>query len=164
MTLYGAYHRKVGILSQMYLLTLNHYEILLPYGNNIHEFKKKHRFICFIFLLQQGGAASPVLLETTIYTVNNEICAARYMTLPTPAVVTENMICAGLLDVGGRDACQGDSGGPLYYQYDQDGSRVSLIVGVVSWGHGCANETFPGVSTAVSPYTDWITSTIENMP
>ncbi|CAH2054928.1 unnamed protein product, partial [Iphiclides podalirius] len=99
----------------------------------------------------QGGPASSVLLDTTIYTVNNELCAERYLTLPNPGIVTENMICAGLLDIGGRDACQGDSGGPLYLG--------DIIVGVVSWGHGCANATFPGVSTAVSPYTDWIVAT-----
>uniref|UniRef100_A0A2A4JTP3 Peptidase S1 domain-containing protein n=1 Tax=Heliothis virescens TaxID=7102 RepID=A0A2A4JTP3_HELVI len=97
------------------------------------------------------GPASQVLLETTIYTVNNQICAARYLTLPRPQIVTENMICAGILDVGGKDACQGDSGGPLYYG--------NILVGVVSWGHECANDTYPGVSAAVSPYTNWIVST-----
>uniref|UniRef100_A0A2A4JSY0 Peptidase S1 domain-containing protein n=1 Tax=Heliothis virescens TaxID=7102 RepID=A0A2A4JSY0_HELVI len=102
--------------------------------------------------ISQGGPLSPVLLETTIYTINNQLCAARYLTLPFPQIVTENMICAGILDVGGKDACQGDSGGPLYYG--------NVLVGVVSWGHGCANATFPGVSTAVGPYTDWIISTV----
>ncbi|KAJ8711578.1 hypothetical protein PYW08_008532 [Mythimna loreyi] len=100
----------------------------------------------------QGGSLSSQLRDVTIYTINNELCAARYLTLPWPLVVTENMICAGILDVGGKDACQGDSGGPLYYG--------EILVGVVSWGHGCANATFPGVSTAVSPYNDWIVSLV----
>ncbi|KAJ0172392.1 hypothetical protein K1T71_012365 [Dendrolimus kikuchii] len=99
----------------------------------------------------QGGLASSVLLDVTIYTVNNDLCKERYLTLPNPGIVTPNMICAGILDVGGKDACQGDSGGPLYFG--------DIIIGVVSWGHGCANETFPGISTAVSPYTDWIVAT-----
>ncbi|KAJ8711579.1 hypothetical protein PYW08_008533 [Mythimna loreyi] len=98
----------------------------------------------------QGGSLSSQLRDVTIYTINNALCAARYQTLPWPQIVTENMICAGILDVGGKDACQGDSGGPLYY--------TNILVGVVSWGHGCANATFPGVSTAVSPYTNWIVS------
>ncbi|XP_075984826.1 trypsin, alkaline C-like [Anticarsia gemmatalis] len=96
----------------------------------------------------QGGSTSSVLRDVTIYTINRELCAARYLTLPRPQRVTQNMICAGILDVGGKDACQGDSGGPLYYD--------NILVGVVSWGHGCANATFPGVSTRVSSYTDWI--------
>nr|AAR98919.1 trypsin-like proteinase T23 precursor [Ostrinia nubilalis] len=97
---------------------------------------------------QFGGHPSDVLRHVTIFTINHAICRDRYATLGWP--VTENMICAGLLDVGGRDACQGDSGGPLYHG--------STLVGVVSWGEGCANATFPGVSTAVAPYTSWIVS------
>ncbi|XP_041983199.1 transmembrane protease serine 9-like [Aricia agestis] len=99
----------------------------------------------------EGGVASDVLLDVTIYTIDRKLCADRYLTLPRPQVVTENMICAGILDVGGKDACQGDSGGPLYYG--------TTLVGVVSWGEGCANATFPGVSTNVGSYTDWIIST-----
>ncbi|KAL0868672.1 hypothetical protein ABMA27_008123 [Loxostege sticticalis] len=100
------------------------------------------------------GISSPSdhLLDTQIYTINNDLCRERYLTLrPFPGIVTRNMICAGLLDVGGRDACQGDSGGPLY-----DGVNV---IGIVSWGHGCANATFPGVSTNVASYTNWIAQT-----
>ncbi|XP_028164116.1 trypsin, alkaline C-like [Ostrinia furnacalis] len=95
---------------------------------------------------------SEVLLDVQIYTINNDLCRERYEMLDEPwYVVTENMICAGVLDVGGRDACQGDSGGPLYFQ--------NILIGIVSWGHGCANETFPGVSTSVASYVDWIVET-----
>ncbi|VVC99575.1 unnamed protein product [Leptidea sinapis] len=99
-----------------------------------------------------GGQASPILRDVVIYVINNQLCADRYAQLFPNSVyrVTRNMICAGLLDIGGRDACQGDSGGPLYYG--------TLLVGIVSWGHGCANATFPGVSTSVSAYTNWIVS------
>ncbi|KAF9409166.1 hypothetical protein HW555_011383 [Spodoptera exigua] len=103
----------------------------------------------------QGGLASAVLRDVQIYTINHEICAARYASLLIPRRVTENMICAGLLDVGGKDACQGDSGGPLYY----DG----ILVGIVSWGRGCADAVYPGVSTKVASYTDWIVETVTSM-
>ncbi|KAL0819200.1 hypothetical protein ABMA28_008452 [Loxostege sticticalis] len=98
-----------------------------------------------------SASAPDRLLDTQIYTINNELCRQRYLTLPIPGIVTRNMICAGLLDVGGRDACQGDSGGPLYYG--------NILIGVVSWGHGCANATFPGISTNVASYTNWIAQT-----
>ncbi|KAG7304667.1 hypothetical protein JYU34_010010 [Plutella xylostella] len=93
--------------------------------------------------VQSGGPASPVLRDVTIYTVNNAECARRYL-----SGITDTMICAGILDVGGKDACQGDSGGPLYSN--------NILVGVVSWGNGCARPYYPGVSTRVSAYSDWI--------
>lgn len=67
-------------------------------------------------------------------------------------IVTENMICAGIWGEGGKDACQGDSGGPLYYD--------NITIGVVSWGMGCARADYPGVSTSVASYTNWIIGTV----
>lgn len=57
------------------------------------------------------------------------------------------MLCA-CADNPPRDACQGDSGGPLVYE--------NTIVGIVSFGEGCANRTYPGVYTRVSEYYAWI--------
>ncbi|KAM3960824.1 trypsin, alkaline C-like [Aphomia sociella] len=99
----------------------------------------------------QGGSASSQLQDVEILTVDRGVCHERYQTLFPRRSVTENMICAGILDVGGRDACQGDSGGPLYYQ--------NILVGIVSWGQGCAQAFFPGVSTRVASYTNWIVAT-----
>jgi secreted trypsin-like serine protease len=69
--------------------------------------------------------------------------------------IKSGMICAGLRD-GGVDPCQGDSGGPLVLR----GKDGAILVGVVSWGEGCARKLKHGVCTRVDTYTDWIANTI----
>ena len=63
--------------------------------------------------------------------------------------ISSNMLCAGYF-VSTRDSCQGDSGGPLMVD--------NTLVGIVSWGYGCARDNFPGVYTKVQNYTSWIKS------
>lgn len=94
-----------------------------------------------------GGLPSSELQEATVFIVDRNSCAERYNALSIPRSVTENMICAGRPEVV-SNACQGDLGGPLYYG--------QILVGILSWGEGCGDISLPGVSTAVSSYTDWI--------
>ncbi|KAI5643891.1 trypsin domain-containing protein [Phthorimaea operculella] len=72
--------------------------------------------------------------------------------------INETQICAGKLS-GGVDSCQGDSGGPLQVriplQSYEEGS-IHYVLGVTSFGFGCALENTPGVYTRVSPFLDWI--------
>ena len=69
------------------------------------------------------------------------------------------MFCAGFPEKGGVDACQGDSGSGLLAapQYQGD---PSMLMGVVSWGVGCARLGYPGVYAAVADYEDWIKSIV----
>ncbi|XP_050349083.1 trypsin CFT-1-like [Nymphalis io] len=93
-----------------------------------------------------GGAKSEQLRHVQIWTVNQQQCINRYAALGY--TITDNMLCSGWLDVGGRDQCQDDAGGPLIHN--------SIIVGVCSWGHQCGLARYPGVNTRVSRFTPWI--------
>ena len=66
------------------------------------------------------------------------------------------MICAGIkssshIDSDGVDTCSGDSGGPLISSINGD----SRLLGITSWGHGCATELGGGVYTRSSAYYYW---------
>lgn len=71
--------------------------------------------------------------------------------------IDESMIAAGF-DQGQKDACQGDSGGPMIVNNTVTGKPV--LVGVVSFGEGCAKPKFYGIYSKVSYAHDWIVNTM----
>ncbi|WP_016700684.1 S1 family peptidase [Actinoalloteichus spitiensis] len=88
----------------------------------------------------ENGASASVLQEVVVPLVTDADCAGAYTQFTAP-----QMVCAGYPE-GGRDACAGDSGGPLVV-----GGR---LVGLVSFGDGCARAGKPGVYTRVLTYRD----------
>ncbi|XP_013113109.1 trypsin 3A1 [Stomoxys calcitrans] len=98
---------------------------------------------------------SPILRYTFVHKISKEKCYKSYKFMTE---IDENMFCAGV-EKGGRDSCQGDSGGPLITRSANDNSL--RLVGVVSFGKGCAEANYPGVYTRVQMYHQWLNSTIE---
>ncbi|RSL83135.1 Trypsin [Fusarium oligoseptatum] len=93
----------------------------------------------------QGSSSSPVALrKVTIPVVSRTTCRSQYGT----SAITTNMFCAGLAE-GGKDSCQGDSGGPIV-------DTSNTVVGVVSWGEGCAQPNFSGVYARVGTLRTYI--------
>jgi secreted trypsin-like serine protease len=104
------------------------------------------------------GTQSPSLQAVQVPVLKDKVCGSRssYGADFEPAV----MLCAGYVS-GGKDACQGDSGGPLVAAGD---NGVIRLVGVVSFGRGCAKPGFPGVYTRVADpsYGAIVQATINN--
>ncbi len=73
--------------------------------------------------------------------------------LPEHTGITDNMVCAAV-DGGGKGACQGDSGGPIMVNTNQGWQQI----GIVSWGHGCAADGYPGVYVRTAAFIDWLTA------
>ncbi|XP_066942679.1 transmembrane protease serine 9-like [Macrobrachium rosenbergii] len=92
--------------------------------------------------LTEGGSQPNILNEVEVPIITNEDCNTSY-----DGSITSNMICAGYPS-GGKDACQGDSGGPLVVE--DNGKWV--LVGITSWGNGCARPNYPGVYARVTQY------------
>ena len=102
-------------------------------------------------LTAEAGSLARQLQKVTVPFVSGDKCSAAY-----PGKITDRMLCAGYV-TGGKDACQGDSGGPLF----TDNGMQRTLVGVVSWGKGCARPFFYGVYAKVNAVTDWIDTTIK---
>ncbi len=95
-------------------------------------------------------APSFTLLETLVPTVPLARCQSQ---LGKAFKIRQTQICAVDTATAGRDACQGDSGGPLV-AFDR-GSQP-YVVGLTSWGIGCARKGLPGVYTRVSSFLSWL--------
>ncbi|XP_025416029.1 trypsin-like [Sipha flava] len=100
--------------------------------------------------LGESKKSSNVLQKVDVPIISNEDCKEMGY---SPEKITSNMICAGYKE-GQQDACQGDSGGPMHRHIYS--SNVMEVIGIVSWGKGCARENYPGVYTRVANYLNWI--------
>jgi len=99
-----------------------------------------------------GGSVSDRLLEVELDYVDSKTCDDSPYVYSNEDI-TRNMICAIRPS---KDACQGDSGGPLFVKDKNDVPSADILVGIVSWGYGCADVNTPGVYADVNRNLDWI--------
>jgi trypsin len=97
--------------------------------------------------IQFGGSRPDSLLSAQVSLVSDQTCLQRYSNF-----IDQVMFCAGHPNFE-TDSCQGDSGGPLAVFDAQTGWR---ILGVTSFGRGCAEYFYPGVYAKVQYFKDWI--------
>ncbi|MEU7480624.1 serine protease [Lentzea sp. NPDC042327] len=96
-----------------------------------------------------GGSASRYLLKATVPLTSSSSCSSSYGS----DFNATHMVCAGYAQ-GGTDTCQGDSGGPLV--------AGGKLIGITSWGEGCASAGYPGVYARVSTYATQIQQQINS--
>ncbi|MEU8223512.1 serine protease [Kribbella sp. NPDC048915] len=88
----------------------------------------------------QGTGPDETLQKAAVPDLGDKTCLADKSYVANGYAAATN-ICAGYVE-GGIDACQGDSGGPLVLN--------GRLLGVVSWGQGCAQPGKPGVYAEVA--------------
>ncbi|ALC40486.1 gammaTry [Drosophila busckii] len=93
--------------------------------------------------LKSGGTMPAQLQEVRVNIIDQSKCASS--SYGYGSQIKSTMICAA---ASGKDACQGDSGGPL--------AANNVLVGVVSWGIGCAEARYPGVYANVAELRGWV--------
>ncbi|MGH6815400.1 MAG: S1 family serine peptidase [Hyphomicrobiaceae bacterium] len=104
---------------------------------------------------QHRSGDRPPLQAVEVPVLSHSICSKAYQ---GRFDIRQNMhLCAGYMP-GGKDSCQGDSGGPLIARAGPTGA---LLIGVVSFGDGCASPDSPGVYVRVSTFRDWVFSEVE---
>ncbi|KAF3042682.1 hypothetical protein E8E12_007228 [Didymella heteroderae] len=91
-----------------------------------------------------GGSSPTTLRKVDVPIVSRATCRNNY----SVSEITDTMFCAGVA-TGGKDSCQGDSGGPIV-----DSSKT--LIGLVSWGDGCAQAGKPGVYARVGALRSFI--------
>ena len=108
---------------------------------------------CLRGTTSSGGSSLPTALrKVDVPVVARSTCASQYKAIDPSYSITNNMFCAGF-SAGGKDSCQGDSGGPIV-----DSSKT--LVGLVSWGEGCALPNAPGVYARVGTLLSFINSNL----
>ncbi|XP_067394926.1 coagulation factor IX-like isoform X2 [Emydura macquarii macquarii] len=99
------------------------------------------------------GPGTRFLMKVKLPIVSMETCRQS-----TEKLITDNMFCAGYT-ASAQDACKGDSGGPFAVSY----RNTWYLLGIVSWGEGCAEEGKYGAYTRVANYVPWIKEVVENI-
>lgn len=124
----------------------------LPQKDTIIE----HMTECYIagwgVTREDSTEPTDILQEAQVQLLDVKKCNSTYW---YNGAVGKYNLCAGY-DRGGIDSCQGDSGGPLMCRRPQ--TKIFTVLGLTSWGYGCARSQSPGIYSSMQFFLDWIIS------
>lgn len=104
----------------------------------------------------EDGNIAQILQQAKVPLVSRETCQEGYDDLGYK--ISTRMRCAGYSE-GKIDACQGDSGGPLVCVRNDKW----YLMGVISWGQGCARKGRYGVYADMMDLKFWVQQTINKV-
>lgn len=110
----------------------------------------------------EDGERSKIIQQLQIPILATHVCRDNFKKandLVDSKQFGDSVLCAGYLN-GGRDACQGDSGGPLMKSITINSSVKFYLIGIISYGEGCARKDLPGVYTFTVPFVQWVNTNI----
>uniref|UniRef100_A0A0P4X0W2 limulus clotting factor C n=1 Tax=Scylla olivacea TaxID=85551 RepID=A0A0P4X0W2_SCYOL len=140
----NSYHKfDIGLIEMM--VSIDYSDVIFPACLPPHDINLINKVVTVSGWGKNNytGELEDVLQEVNVRVLSKEKC--RNASLYENEQVHKRILCAS---APGKDACQGDSGGPMVLQEQQ---TISLV-GVVSWGVGCAAEKYPGIYTSVSGF------------
>lgn len=112
----------------------------------------------------ENGFGTQFLQRVRVPYVDYGTCSNAYSAATSNSSLKPGMICAGYSS-GGFDSCQGDSGSNLTYvpaPRVAGPSNEPIVVGIVSWGEGCARPNLYGVYTSVLAFRSWMDETVKS--
>ncbi|NXH25625.1 FA7 factor, partial [Myiagra hebetior] len=149
------YHGDIALLYLSSAAVLNEYmiPICLPSPNLAALLSEEGRvgMVSGWGATHDRGSTLRFLMKVRLPIVGLERCQQAMDRL-----LTDSMFCAGH-STATADACKGDSGGPFTVSH----RNTWFLLGIVSWGEGCAEQGKYGVYTRVSNYIPWIKEVVE---
>merc|ERR1711962_1307859 len=122
--------------------------ICLPSTSNSSQYENVDAVITGWGSTTESGFNSDALQEATVRTMSNDKCQRSFGNIK----IHSAMICASN---PGRGPCKGDAGGPMVTNV----ANYLNLIGVISWGIGCAHPSKPGVYARVTEELNWIKET-----
>ena len=117
-------------------------------------------FIDLFFI--PGSLKSDNLQYGVVPLIDNTKCIKPH-TIFDSFLVTSNMNCAGNVQAGEAgfvSPCFSDAGASLVVP-DSSNDDLAVVIGLVSWGAGCAYNT--AVYTRITPFVGWIRGYMKGM-